>query len=310
LVLRIKQRAAENHIKRGIDSHLVQHFIKSETDIESIAKPIDIKCISHPALIQNIIINNSNEDDIQVYASGYKKDNLVGSGFCVFDGVNIIKQAKYKLASKCSMFQSELFSVLMAINFMYSHHKNQSFTIFCNPTVLNALKNTYSRAELVQKILEKNQLMTTNGKQIKFSAYQTQNERNALSKELAESGSTVHRKIDYDLIPLSHINKIILSNVNEEWNQIWSQSECGSTTREFIPNVEFRKGIQKYFSPNYEVTQMISNHGKFNKYLYKFNLTEQQNCRRCGLEPEDVNHLLFDCELLEEQRREFKKQMS
>ncbi len=86
---------------------------------------------------------------IQVYTSGYKSENSVGSGFCVFNGSLVIKRGKYKLSHHCSRFQSELYSVLTALSFMKIHRNNQNFTIYCNPTVINALKNTYSTTELV-----------------------------------------------------------------------------------------------------------------------------------------------------------------
>jgi hypothetical protein len=103
-------------------------------------------------------------------------------------------------------------------------------------------------------------------------------------------------------MPISHLKKKIFSKIINEWNERWVQSELGTTTREFIPTVDYRIKIKKHFTLEFETTQMITNHGKFNSYLHRFKIKDYSNCERCAVEPEDINHLIFNCETLQGER--------
>jgi len=45
---------------------------------------------------------------------------------------------------------------------------------------------------------------------------------------------------------------------------------------------------KKIFYPTFELTQMITNHGKFNSYLQRFNIKDYFGCEKCGAVFEDV----------------------
>jgi hypothetical protein len=68
-----------------------------------------------------------------------------------------------------------------------------------------------------------------------------------------------------------------------------------------MPNIDYRLEIKKHFETDFYLTQMITNHGRFNDYLTRFKLMDNKNCGQC-LEVEDYNHVIFDCIKYEEER--------
>jgi len=55
-----------------------------------------------------------------IFTSGIKSEQGVGAGFTVYLRNSIIRKAKFKLAKYCTAFQSELFSILMALKYVNS----------------------------------------------------------------------------------------------------------------------------------------------------------------------------------------------
>jgi hypothetical protein len=170
--------------------------------------------------------------------------------------------------------------------------------------VITAISNTYSTTNLVQKILNEYRIIRSEGKVVSFKTIQKTSDAYNIVKELAKRGSTSHRSIDYDLMPISFIKNMIYTDVLNEWNYNWNQSTSGRTTFAFIPTVDYRLKIKKHFCPTFELTQLLTNHGKFNAYLNKYHIKNSPNCERCGEGPEDVDHLIFNCKELAEQRLE------
>ena len=64
----------------------------------------------------------------------------------------------------------------------------------------------------------------------------------------------------------------------------------------------------KHFEPQYNLTQYLTGHGAFNSYLKRFHLTNDDMCI-CRKKPEELIHLLFNCEAKLRQRSEYENQL-
>jgi hypothetical protein len=53
--------------------------------------------------------------------------------------------------------------------------------------------------------------------------------------------------IDFDLIPSSYIDGIIRRNNYNIWNERWTSSTKGETTRKYFPTIEDRVKVKKWF---------------------------------------------------------------
>ena len=98
-------------------------------------------------------------------------------------------------------------------------------------------------------------------------------------------------------------NKVIT-----KWQERWNQDESGRWTHMLIPNIktwiERQHGNMGYF-----LTQVMTDHGSFNKYLNRFKLRSTSNCESCGALYEDARHILFECEKWSVFRSELNNQL-
>jgi hypothetical protein len=209
--LQIKQIATEYHVKKQIKSKLMKNYFNSNLDLELIAKPINIFTLQHPSIRTRIQLKENESEGIHVFTAGHKKADMVGSGFCVSKFGNIIKKSKFKLSLYCSRFQSELFSISMALNYLKAKQYIDKITLFSTLTTIQAIMNYNSVTELIQEILKIVHELKSKGSIIWFTNnnLKTNREEYIIAKELAKDGSTAHCLIDYDVIPVNYIKRMI-----------------------------------------------------------------------------------------------------
>jgi hypothetical protein len=90
-------------------------------------------------------------------------------------------------------------------------------------TVLKSLRNNKSVTQLVQKILKQSVIAQERGIKLTFAwiCAHNRNEWRDLAESLAKAGATAHRSIDYHIIPMSFIKRIIYEKNLELWNTRW-----------------------------------------------------------------------------------------
>lgn len=78
-----------------------------------------------------------------------------------------------------------------------------------------------------------------------------------------------------------------------KWQEEWENGKYGRWTYHLIPNIA--AWIERpYGDADYLLTQTLSGHGCFNKYLYERKKSTTSNCRYCQKE-DDVKHTMFEC---------------
>lgn len=92
----------------------------------------------------------------------------------------------------------------------------------------------------------------------------------------------------------------------QEWQARWQRSNDGRVTYRYLPNVSTRL-LRTWIQPGYVLTKYLTGHGDFKAKLSSFALVDTDSCR-CGL-PETADHLLYECEDLEETREIFKTEL-
>ena len=83
------------------------------------------------------------------------------------------------------------------------------------------------------------------------------------------------------LSPLSFLKKQIHKYIIEKWNQIWRERDKGSATRNMIFFFQtvglYDRLASKYLHPNFVLTQFLTGHGKFGKYLHRFHISNNSD---------------------------------
>ena len=101
------------------------------------------------------------------------------------------------------------------------------------------------------------------------------------------------------------LKQIARKTVMEKWQDQWDKGKYGRWTWRLIPNIE--KWIDRpYGEVGYHLTQMLSGHGCFRKYLYKMRRASSESCLFCG-EIDDVEHVFY-CPRWNDERDNFKKE--
>lgn len=87
-----------------------------------------------------------------------------------------------------------------------------------------------------------------------------------------------------------------------QWQVRWCSSEKGADLKKFFPNVAERLALG-WVEPDYVVSQILTGHGCFNGRLHAMSLSDNAACF-CGEAEETRDHVLWECELYEEERCE------
>jgi len=85
------------------------------------------------------------------------------------------------------------------------------------------------------------------------------------------------------------------------WQRRWDKSETGRWTRSMIPNISSWTG-RRFGELSYHLSQFLSGHGCFGKYLYKIKKAETTECIDCGAVMDDPEHAFFSCDRCWEKR--------
>ena len=101
----------------------------------------------------------------------------------------------------------------------------------------------------------------------------------------------------------SDVREAIRPETLRRWQGEWDGAEYGRWTYQLIPDVTAwlnrRHGEVDFF-----LTQLLSGHGFFRKYLHKRGFASSEQCPECGFAEQTPEHVFFNCTRFEEVRRE------
>ncbi|KAL7724879.1 hypothetical protein ACLKA6_016343 [Drosophila palustris] len=88
----------------------------------------------------------------------------------------------------------------------------------------------------------------------------------------------------------------------QQWQERWRTATTGRWTFRLIPNVKSwtERG---HAEVNYYLTQLLSGHGYFRKYLFRAGKTEGCGCIYGDADVDDAEHTFFRCQKWNEHRR-------
>jgi hypothetical protein len=123
---------------------------------------------------------------------------------------------------------------------------------------------------------------------------------NELADKLAKEAAS-SRTIDesYTKIPKSAMLCDLNAQSVNQWQNEWVRSSKDAITKSFFPSIADRLKLRKNTTPTF--TTIITGHGNIKTYLYKYKIIDSPNCS-CQEGDQSVDHILFDCKLLEQDR--------
>jgi hypothetical protein len=101
---------------------------------------------------------------------------------------------------------------------------------------------------------------------------------------------------------------IVASELKKEgltkWQRQWDNTDRGALCRLFFPTVEQRLKLK--IPVTLEFSAIVSGHGKTKSYLHRFKFVDNAMCP-CNGGAQTPDHLIYDCEILEVQRKTMKQ---
>lgn len=269
--------------------------------------PLAPRYWSHPA--ERIQIKAAGEYidyPIQIYTDGSKTGEEVGAAAAIYDRGNLVRKLQFKLGRQCSNNQAESLAILKALQEIQTikdiTHENREVAIYTDSQIsLSLLYNNYRHYAIIENILKTVGSLEKDQWKIKFSWVKAHIgiRGNELADKLAKEAAKMDQNPVYEEIPKSRILSEVKEIGLQEWQNRWNSSTKGTITKSFLPQIKERLNIKLPITP--EFTAILSGHGKTNHYFHRFHITADPNCT-CSMEPQTVNHLIYECRILRRQR--------
>jgi hypothetical protein len=99
------------------------------------------------------------------------------------------------------------------------------------------------------------------------------------------------------------VSDIVYKTAFAAWQARWTASPKGRHTYRFFPDVFCRHQTRR-LQPSHWISQFLTGHGNFAARLHEFGLIVDGPGCTCGHDHQDVEHILWDCPLMEFERAE------
>jgi len=267
-----------------------------------------VKYWHHPA--ETIIFlteNNEATSTFQIFTDGSKPEQGVGAGIVIFRSGKLVKSLKYRLNKRCTNNQGEQLAIWRALEYTENIQTEDKTAIIYTDSrmTLDSLKNSNIHMFFIEEIRRK---LTEMGKinwKIQFCWVKAHVEiqGNLLADTLAKEAVMKADIIEcYKKVPKSVVMSELGGMSVVKWQREWDQTTKGEITKEYFPVFADRLKMKINITQN--CTTMVTGHGNIRSYLHCFKIIETPICP-CGTTDQTIDHLLFECELLNKERDKF-----
>jgi hypothetical protein len=171
---------------------------------------------------------------------------------------------------------------------------------------LEALKNQMNHTYLIEKIRKKVNEMEKQNWKIEFNWIKAHagHHGNELAEQLAKEAAT-NRDIKecYKRIPKSTVKRELSERSVTKWQSEGDDTTKGAITKTFLPKIADRLKLKINVTPNF--TTMVTGHCNIKSYLHKYKIVDSPMCS-CKSGEQTIDHILFDCKLLQHERDSLK----
>ena len=227
-------------------------------------------------------------EGFNIFTDGSKSDEGVGASMIVTCNHSVIVTEMARLEPSISNFQAEVQGIRMAISFCILY--DIEATIFTDSlSAIQALTGFGKHDSIVCEVIEQ---ASRSGRKFKIAWIKAHvgnfgnEEADAAAKEAVINGTPITLKPS-----LSHFKAVEKKRTIKDWSKVWRLSDKGRTTFHFFPDIS-----NKRLFSNFHINMMLTGHGYFPNYLFRFNL-RRVRCT-CGTRTKyaDVFHILQNCD--------------
>ncbi|CAK1594525.1 unnamed protein product [Parnassius mnemosyne] len=236
-------------------------------------------------------------------------DEVLGKAIKIYKMIARTAKAHWGLHSD----MAELTAILKALDMMCKFGELKKGIILSDSrSALECLTDSSSLHPLAAEIRERIRSLVNKNGEVKFYWIKAHigipdNER---ADELAKKAALFNKQAPvYDKCPLSFAKRLTRDSTCVKWQQRYSEAATGAVTKNFFPDVrEAHKTLKQIRMDNIKA-QLLTGHGGFKAYLFKFKLAQSPSCVCSNEIEEKIEHLLIDCPRFTIQRMECEHKM-
>lgn len=236
------------------------------------------------------------------------------AAICYAEGINSIPiTISSPVAHHSTSYHGELEAIRLAVDFCKSrsaHHNFNTLHLFsdCQAAMLSLSSGKIHQAhqstiDNIQATISELAVLgvTTN---IHWVAGNVNLKPNELADQAAKHAvSLVKDESTNQTLALSTIKKQIKSHLNKKWQREWNRGETGRNVYELCPIIPSNKFISiQSRRKESKLLRIISGHSCLKDHMHKLNLSESPCCE-CSDERQTVQHIVMDCPLYNEERK-------
>lgn len=311
--LNILARVLPIHLTIEKEFHMFKLFqLKNDDTIEGervevtdLDYPIDLRalhpsaCLAYPYKPMPLM---ERQVDYEVYTDGSVQKEAVGAAFVVMKPtMEVLQVGKYRLPPHATIYDAELEAIQKALDFLQTLKEPSKIILITDSlSSLQAIANPNNTNRQVYNIkLTIKELLTKQSLILQHVKSHNNNIGNDYADKLAKQARTEGQLADR---PRSkkNVKQYIVSLLYEKWNTTWMTMGKDSSLFQWIPTP---KNIPDYFPSDFLLTQLLTNHGRFPFYFFKFNKQPHSDCP-CGEMALDFSHYVLNCPLTLSERNQ------
>ena len=273
-------------------------------------------------------IGDINEDSLIVFTDGsVKGECCYGEGGC---GVVVYKKGEeserkiksYKVGKVVENVQCEVEGIVKALEISSSIcetrksiNKCYIFTdcksaidIVCKQKNVSKYWDEFAAMWKYMKKLEDAQIELKVVWVPGHAGIQMNDEADSAAKAGTEIAEENTQEGEVDQITSNAVIHWIKNKIKTEWERMWGRSETGEWTRSLGLGVAEKRKIPRKRDLGISYVRAVINNTALADNMYRYKLVDDANCQ-CGKGRETVEHVLLECELEEEARKEFKEKV-
>ena len=199
-------------------------------------------------------------------------------------------------------------AILKALEYI-QHLKEEEKTVLVytdSRITLQSLQNQKRHTHQIDQIRNKILDMEQHEWKIDFSWIKAHvgQRGNELADRLAKEASR-SKNIEecYNRVPKSTISRGLNEQRLKQWQNKWERTTKGETTKSFFPIIVDRLKLR--INPTANFTAIVTGHGNIKTHLHKYKILQNTKCS-CNKGEQTVDHIMYSCNLQEEERDRLK----
>lgn len=275
--------------------------------------------LQHPALRMYACAGDSdgceNSCVVCLYTAGSAGSKGVGAAFMVVKDDAIIVTRKFLLSKYCTELQASLLAVWKSLEWLYkwlegrTNMYGEGVKVFVK---LSSAKGMMFGTSFHPLVFRSQCLVY--GIHSKFGVkviFGCQGRARGVCASVVNDAATsaCNRKTApaYDCFDMKYACSRLRMVTYERWNEHYRSSAQASSVKGFFSSVGSALKFVRRCGWSYHLNQALTGHGCFRANLHRFHLIDDPSCMCDRVSPQNVCHLLFDCQSLNEERNEWRR---